>query len=106
MHSIDDDAKLIGINPKTWKEFRMTQYKERELPSIRELPNERELPPPRIEQAEFESITSQIDDRESFIRHKELMAKRAFGWYRKCQDQEKKMKLIDIYNRIATMKQR
>ena len=100
-NSIDDDAELIGITPKTWKEFRMTQYKERELPNIRELPLERELPPPRMEQAEFESITNPIDDREAFIRHKQEMARRWFGYYRKCKDKQKKFKLIDQYNYLA-----
>ena len=115
MNSIDEDAELLGIDPEIWKEFRgmntswkeerMTQYKERELPSIRELPLERELPPPRMEQAEFESITNPIDDREAFIRHKEAMARRAFAWYRLSKKKDKS-KLIDIYNGIATMKQR
>lgn len=79
----------------------MTQYKERELPSIRELPKERELTPPRMEQAEFESVTNPIDDREAFIRHKQEMARRWFGYYKKCKDQQKKLKLIDQYNYLA-----
>lgn len=106
MNSIDDDAELIGINPKTWKEFRMTQYKERELPSIRELPNERELPPRRMEQMGFESIVNPIDDREAFIRRKQALAKRWFGYYRKCKDQRKKFNLIEQYNYLATMNHR
>lgn len=104
MRSIDDDAELIGIDPKTWKEFRMTQYKERELPSIRELPNERELPPARMEQMEFESITGPIDDREAFIRRKQALAKRWFGYYKKCKGDRNR--IIEQYNKIATMKQR
>lgn len=102
--SIDDDAELIGINPKTWKEFRMTQYKERELPSVRELPSERELPPPRMEQTEFESIVNPIDDREAFIRHKKAIAQRWFGYYKKCKGNRNT--IIDQYNKIATMRER
>ena len=106
MRTIDEDAELIGIDPKTWKKFRMTQYKERELPSIRELPLERELPPPRMEQAEFESITNPIDDREAFIRHKQELARRWFGYYKKCKDQKKKMSLVDQYNYLAHQRER
>ena len=108
---IDRDAELIGIDPKIWKEFRMRNWKEergkqwRELPKERELPLEREMPPKRLVQGEFESITGPIDDKEAFIRHKEAMARRAFAWYRLSKKKDKS-KLIDIYNGIATMKQR
>ena len=114
MNSIDEDAELLGIDPKIWKEFkemntswkeeRMTQYKERELPSVRELPQERELPPPRMEQAEIESIVNPIDEREAFIRHKQAMARRWFGYYKKCKGDRNA--IIDQYNKIAMMKQR
>ena len=104
--SIDDCAELIGINPETWKEFRMTQYKERELPQARELPLERELPPKRLEQMEFPEIVEPIDDGEAFIRHKQEMARRWFKYYRKEKDQQKKFKLIDQYNFLAQSRQR
>lgn len=82
---IDRDAELIGIDPKVWKEFRgMTdeKYVQDDLPYFQ-----------------------QQDDREAFIRHKEAMARRAFAWYRLSKKKDKS-KLIDIYNGIATMKQR
>ena len=114
MDSIDKDAELIGIDKKVWMEFRgmhtswkderETQYKERELPSIRELPLERELPPPRMEQAEFESIVNPIDDREAFIRRKQALAKRWFGYYKKYKGNRNA--IIDQYNKIAMMKGR
>lgn len=104
MNSIDDDAELIGIDPKTWKKFRMTQYKERELPQDRELPIERELPPKRLKQMEFSEIVDPIDDREAFIRHKQAMARRWFGYYRKCKGDRNA--IIDQYNKIATMMER
>ena len=96
---------IEDIRNENWKTVRDNQYKDRELPQARELPNERELPPPRMEQAEFESITNPIDDREAFIRHKQAMAERWFGYYKKCETQ-KKLRLIDQYNKIATMRQR
>jgi hypothetical protein len=110
MNSLDDDAiNICGIDPKVWEEFKMinwktarqTQYKERELPPARELPLERELPPARLVQGEFEELTGPIDDREAFIRHKRSMAKRWFEYYKRCQDQKKKFRLIDQYNAIA-----
>lgn len=48
----------------------------------------------------------QQDEKEAFERHKQAMAKRWFGYYRKCKDKKKKLKLIDQYNFVATMKQR
>lgn len=112
MNSIDEDARLLGIDPKIWSEFkemytswkdeRMTQYKERELPSVRELPLKRELPPERLMQGEFESITGPIDDREAFIRRKQALAKRWFGYYKKCKGDRNR--IIDQYNKIALMK--
>lgn len=85
MRSIDDDAKLIGINPKTWKEFRgMTdeKYVQDDLPYFQ-----------------------QQDDREAFERRKLALVNRWFGYYKKCNTQ-KKSRLIDQYNRIATMRGR
>ena len=82
---IDRDAELIGIDPKIWKEFRgMTdeKYVQDDLPYFQKQ-----------------------DDHEAFIRHKEAMARRAFAWYRLSKKKDKS-KLIDIYNGIATMKQR
>lgn len=111
MSSIDEDAYRIGIDPKIWKEFRMRNWKEERGTQYREKPLERELPPkrlqphPRLEQGELEGIVAPIDDREAFIRHKEAMARRAFAWYRLSKKKDKS-KLIDIYNRIATMRGR
>ena len=68
--------------------------------------NERELLPLRMQQAEFESIVGPIDDKEAEARHRASMAKRWFGYYRKCISQEKKFKLIDQYNSLAKPKER
>lgn len=85
MQNIDDDARTIGINEETWRQFKELH---------------------KVEQPEFEEIVAPIDDKEAFIRHKEAMARRWFGYYRKCKDPQKKLKLIDQYNFVATMKQR
>ena len=82
---IDKDAEIIGINPKVWKEFRGMKdpkYIQDDLPYFQ-----------------------QQDDKEAFERHKQAMTKRWFGYYKKSKEQ-KKSKLIDQYNFIATMKQR
>ena len=92
MNSIDDDAKLIGIDTKIWKEFRgMTdeKYVQDDLPGMLE--------------AETEARESKIDH-EAFLRRKQALAHRWFGYYRKCKDQKKKMLLIDQYNRIAKVR--
>lgn len=86
MNSLDKDAELIGIDPKTWKEFkRMTdpKYVQDDLPYFQ-----------------------QQDEKEAFERHKQAMTKRWFGYYKKCKDKKKKLKLIDQYNLVATMRQR
>lgn len=44
-------------------------------------------------------------DKEAFERRKMALAQRWFGYYKKCNTQ-KKMRLIDQFNKIATMKQR
>ena len=90
---IEKDVQIVGINKKVWSEFRkMTEkYEQPDLDGFA--------------QAEAEANQAVID-RETFIRHKEAMAKRWFGYYRKCKDQQKKMSLIDQYNKIAQMKQR
>lgn len=84
---IDKDAiDILGINPKVWKEFRrMTdkKYIQDDLPYFQ-----------------------QQDDREAFERHKQAMAQRWFGFYRKCKDQKKKIALLDQYNKIAQQRQR
>ena len=85
MNSIDDDAKLVGIQPEVWEDFKKTF---------------------RYEQMEFESIVGPIDDKEAETRHRASMAKRWFGYYRKCTDQNKKFKLIDQYNSLAKPKER
>jgi len=104
MSNIDDDATLIGISPEVWEQFRSLTsgrgVKDRDLPL------ERELPPHRMEQMEFESIVNPIDDREAEQRHRQAMAKRWFGYYKKCTDQSKKNKLIDQYNSLAKPKER
>ncbi len=87
MNSIDEDAiEVLGINPKIWKEYRrMTgdKYVQDDLPYFQ-----------------------QQDDKEAFERHKQAMAQKWFKYYRACKDPQKKMSLIDQYNRIAQMKQR
>jgi len=86
MQTIDDDAKILGINEDTWRRFKTNSQK--------------------AEQAEFESITNPIDDREAFIRHKQAMARRWFEYYKRCQDQKKKFRLIDQYNALAQTRER
>lgn len=94
MNSVDEDAiEVLGINPKTWKEFRkMTnpKYVQDDLPGFLD--------------AEAEARESSID-RDTFIRRKQALAQRWFGYYKKCKTQ-KKLRLIDQYNKIATMRQR
>jgi len=86
MNNIDDDAiKVCGINPDVWEEFKK---------SI------------KPQQMEFESITNPIDDKEAEQRHRASMAKRWFGYYKKCKDQKRKFKLIDEYNWLATTRER
>jgi nitrate/TMAO reductase-like tetraheme cytochrome c subunit len=85
MNSIDDDAKLVGISPDVWDNFKKTF---------------------KCEQMEFESIVGPIDEKEAEQRHRASMAKRWFGYYRKCTSQEKKFKLIDQYNSLAKPKER
>lgn len=104
---IDRDAELVGINPKVWKEFRgMTNWKEERGTQYREKPLDRELPPkrlqphPRFVQDDLPYFQQQ-DDREAFLRHKQAMAKRWFGYYRKCKGDRNA--IIDQYNRIALM---
>ena len=82
MDSLDEDAELIGIDQKTWKEFKQ-MYIQDDLPYFQEQ-----------------------DDKEAFIRHKQAMAKRWFGYYRKCKDSQKKFKLIDQYNYLAQQRGR
>lgn len=82
MDSIDEDAKLIGIDEEVWRKFRDIK--------------------PKQEQMEFPEIVDPIDDREAFIRHKQAMAKRWFGYYRKCKGDRNA--IIDQYNKIALMK--
>jgi len=86
MQTIDDDAKILGINEDTWRRFKTNSQK--------------------AEQTEFESITNPIDDREAFIRHKQAMARRWFEYYKRCQDQKKKFRLIDQYNALAQTRER
>ena len=80
MSSIDDDAKLVGINDETWKQFKETF---------------------RVEQQEFEEITGPDDDREAKKRHLESIRNRWFGYYRKCKGDRNA--IIDQYNKIALM---
>ena len=93
-----------------WKSVRDVQYKAREVPLARELPLDRELPPqrlqphPRLEQGELEGIVAPIDEHEAFVRHRQALANRWFGYYKKCKS--KRMTIIDQYNKIATMKER
>lgn len=82
MDNIDEDAKLLGIDEEVWRKFRDIK--------------------PKQEQMEFSEIVDPIDDREAFIRHKQAMAKRWFGYYRKCKGDRNA--IIDQYNKIALMK--
>lgn len=111
MNSIDEDAELIGIDKKVWMEFRgMTSWKEERGKQYREKPLEREVPPkrlqphPRFIQDDLPYFQQQ-DDKEAFERRKMALAQRWFGYYKKCNTQ-KKMRLVDQFNRIATMKGR
>ena len=104
---IDKDAEIIGIDQKVWKEFRgMTNWKEERGTQYREKPLDRELPPkrlqphPRFVQDDLPYFQQQ-DDHEAFLRHKQAMAKRWFGYYRKCKGDRNA--IIDQYNRIALM---
>lgn len=109
---IDRDAiDILGINPKIWKEFRgMTNWKEERGTQYREKPLDRELPPkrlqphPRFVQEDLPYFQKQ-DDKEAFERRKMALANRWFGYYKKCKTQ-KKLRLVDQFNKIATMKQR
>lgn len=85
-----------------WKSVRDVQYKDREVPLARELPLERHLP--KLEQGELEGIVAPIDEHEAFVRHRQALAQRWFGYYKKCKS--KRMTIIDQYNKIATMKER
>ena len=82
---IDEDARICGIDEKVWREFKK-MYVQDDLPGMLE--------------AETEARQANIDH-EAFLRRKQALAHRWFGYYRKCKDQQKKMLLIDQYNRIA-----
>ena len=84
-----------------WKKERGTQYREK--PLDRELPPQRLQPHPRFVQDDLPYFQQQ-DDYEAFLRHKQAMAKRWFGYYRKCKGDRNA--IIDQYNRIATMRGR
>lgn len=60
---------------------------------------------PNFLKAEAEARESSID-MDTFIRRKQALAKRWFGYYRKCTDQNKKFNLIDQYNSLAKPKER
>ena len=57
---------------------------------------------PGFLKAEAEARESSVDS-ETFIRRKQALAQRWFGYYRKCKYQQKKFKLIEQYNKIALM---
>ena len=83
MSKIDEDAKMLGIDQKIWKEFR-------------------EMTDPKYVQDDLPYFQQQ-DEKEAFERHKQAMAQRWFGYYRKCKS--KRNAIIDQYNKIALMKQ-
>ena len=91
MNSIDDDARLIGIDEKVWREFRqMTENKEQDyLPGFLE--------------AEAEARESSVD-KEAVFRHRRAVALRWFGYYKNCKDVNKRKALIDQYNKLAKMR--
>ena len=95
MNDIDTDAQIAGINKEIWERFK-EMYCSTKISDGRREPV----------QQEFEEITGPIDDKEAEARHRMLMAKRWFGYYRKCTDQKKKFDLIDQYNKIASSKER
>lgn len=84
---LDRDAiEVLGIDPKVWKEFRGMKdekYVQDDLPYFQ-----------------------QQDDKEAFERHKQAMAQRWFGYYKKCKDKKKGSFIIEQYNKIALMRGR
>lgn len=98
MTDIDKDAELIGIEKEIWERFK-EMYIPKEV-------SDGKPTAPTLTQMEFESIVNPIDDKEAEQRHRASMAKRWFGYYRKCGNQEKKNKLIDQYNSLAKPRER
>lgn len=80
MNRINNDLVICGINPEVCDAFKKTF---------------------KAEQLEFDSIVGPIDEKEAEARHRASMAKRWFGYYRKCTDQKQKSTLIDQYNSLA-----
>lgn len=58
---------------------------------------------PNFLKSEAEARESAID-KEAFIRHKQAMVQRWFGYYKKCKSNRNT--IIDQYNKIALMKGR
>ena len=56
-------------------------------------------------EAEAQARESDID-RETYLRRKQALALRWFGYYKMCKDPNKKKALIKQYNLVATMRQR
>lgn len=81
MNSIDEDAKMLGIDQQIWREFREMN---------------------KTEQLEFEEITGPVDDCEAKKRHLESIRNRWFGYYRKYKGD--RTNIIDQYNKIALMR--
>lgn len=98
MNDIEKDVELIGMNKEIWDKFK-EMYCPKEV-------SEKKPTAPTLTQMEFESIVGPIDDKEAEQRHRASMAKRWFGYYRKCKDQQKKFKLIDEYNSLAKPKEK
>ena len=92
-----EDVRMAQMN---WKIQRQTQYRASEKPLDRELPPKRLQPHPRFVQDDLPYFQQQ-DEKEAFLRHKQSMAKRWFGYYRKCKGNRNA--IIDQYNRIALM---
>ena len=90
MPSIDDDAKLIGIDEKVWQRFKK-MYVQDDLPGFLE--------------SEAKARESKISYDEWF-EHKRRQAMRWFGYYRKCKDGSKIQKISEQYNKIACMLER
>ena len=54
-------------------------------------------------EAEAQARESDID-KETYLRRKQALALRWFGYYRKCKDQNKKFDLLRQYNRVARVR--
>ena len=75
--------------------------------NVRDVENQRFIQPDLdgFLKIEAEARESSIDS-ETYLRRKLALAHKWFEYYKKCKDQNKKMKLIDSYNLLAKSRQR